>query len=231
MRVRPSVLIVVVAVLAMLFGGRYLGWFGSGTTGRSNERQTLPSLSNETSNAEIIVPGIDPTPLDSKPPAGARIVNTSNRGVPINPPPAVVAAAPITDWEERIDDVLTGAEDENLKAKRLLELFPQLPEDGQVEAAQHLSNLLPDEEYPSLARTLTNAVTPEAVLDVLMTDVLNRPNPLKLGTLLEVARTPNHPKAEEARDVLEVYVDEDFGADWIAWDAAVQKWLKENPEE
>ena len=40
-----------------------------------------------------------------------------------------------------------------------------------MEAAQHLSNLLPDEEYPALAQTLTNAHTPEAVLDVLMTDV------------------------------------------------------------
>jgi hypothetical protein len=74
-------------------------------------------------------------------------------------------------------------------------------------------------------------LTPEAVLDVLMTDVLNRPNPVKLGTLLEVARTPNHPKAEEARDVLEVYVDENFGEDWAAWQAAVEKWIKENPEE
>jgi hypothetical protein len=230
MRVRPGVLIVVVAVLALLFGGRYLGWFGTGTTSHSNERPTPSSRSIETPGASTVVPAIDPTPLDPTPASGARIVNTSNRAAAI-PPLATVAAATITDWEERIDDVLTGPEDENLKAKRLLELFPKLPEDGQVEAAQHLSNLLPDEEYSSLARTLTNAVTPEAVLDVLMTDVLNRPNPLKLGTLLEVAKTPNHPKAEEARDVLEVYVDEDFGADWNAWDAAVQKWLKENPEE
>jgi hypothetical protein len=231
MRVRPGVLIVVVAVLALLFGGRYLGWFGTRTTGHSNERQTLSSRSVETPSASTVVPAIDPTPLDPTPAPAARILNTNNRAVPAISPPAVAAAATITDWEERIDDVLTGPEDENLKAKRLLELFPKLPEDGQVEAAQHLSNLLPDEEYSSLARTLTNAVTSEAVLDVLMTDVLNRPNPLKLGTLLEVAKTPNHPKAEEARDVLEVYVDEDFGADWNAWDAAVQKWLKENPEE
>jgi len=147
------------------------------------------------------------------------------------PPPTDAVNGPIPDWEQRIDDVLTAKEDEDQKAKRLLDLLPHLPEDGQVEAAQHLSNLLPDEQYAVLAQTLTNAHTPEAVLDVLMTDVLNRPNPIKLSTLLEVARTPDHPKADEARDVLEVFVDEDYGKNWDAWEAAVQKWLKENPDE
>jgi hypothetical protein len=31
--------------------------------------------------------------------------------------------------------------------------------------------------------------------------------------------------------VLEVFVDEDFGNNWPAWEAAVKKWLAENPEE
>jgi hypothetical protein len=110
-------------------------------------------------------------------------------------------------------------------------MFPRLPEDGQVEAAQHLSNLTPDEQFASLANILTNAAMPEAVLDVMMTDVLNRPNQLKLEALLDVARTPNHPKAEEARDVLEVFVDENYGDNWAAWKSAVDKWLKENPDE
>ena len=42
---------------------------------------------------------------------------------------------------------------------------------------------------------------------------------------------PNHPKAEEARDLLEVLVDENYGEDWAAWKTAVEKWLKENPDE
>jgi hypothetical protein len=228
MRVRPGVLIGVVAVLAFLFGGRYLGWFGTRTTDHSNDSQILSSHATGPLSQPSGVPAVEPTQLDSQP---ATALKTSNRRAPIIPPPGAVEPATIPDWEQRIDDVLTGPEDENLKAKRLLEIFPKLPEDGQVEAAQHLSNLLADEDYSSLVPALTNAVTPESVLDVLMTDLLNRPNALKLGTLLEVAKTPNHPKAEEARDVLEVYVDENFGTDWIAWDAAVQKWLTENPEE
>src|SRR5205814_8807848 len=99
-------------------------------------------------------------------------------GVPTEPATGP-AGGVITDWEQRIDDVLTAKEEEDQKAKRLLALLPNLPESGQVEAAQHLSNLLPDEEYAALAQTLTNDHTPEAVLDVLMTDILNRPNPVK----------------------------------------------------
>ena len=30
------------------------------------------------------------------------------------------------------------------KAKQMLEMFPQLPADGQEEVARHLSNLVPD---------------------------------------------------------------------------------------
>ena len=159
--------------------------------------------------------------------------------------PAVVPAVPlatdlnakIADWEQKIDDVLTAQDDEGAKAKRLLEIFDRLPEDGQVEAAQHISNLLPDEQYAELSKRLVDPKTPEGVLEVLMTDVLNRPNKLKLDALFDVARVPNHPKAEEARDVLEVFLDD---VDWDAvkasgnWDlvrAEKDKWLKENPDQ
>ena len=59
----------------------------------------------------------------------------------------------------------------------------------------------------------------------------------QLDALFDVARLPNHPKAEEARDVLEVFLDD---VDWDAvkasgnWDlvrAEKDKWLKENPDQ
>ena len=66
---------------------------------------------------------------------------------------------------------------------------------------------------------------------------LDRPNKIKLDTLLDVARMPNHPKAEEAMDILEVFLD---NVDWEAvkksgnWQSVVdekEKWLKENPDD
>jgi hypothetical protein len=227
MRIRPGLLIAIAAVFAVIIAARFLG--GSG--GKPSE----PAGGGEPPTATV-----DPTPAPSETPPRTATPPRPTPPRPLlpaaqAPPTATVPqpppAATIPDWEERIDAVLTAEEDEGKKAKRLLAIFPNLPEDGQVEAAQHISNLLPDEEYAPLAQALTNAALSEAVLDVLMTDVLNRPNPLKLETLLDVARTPNHPKAEEALDVLEVFVDENYGQDWAAWKAAVEKWLKENPDE
>jgi len=225
MRIRPGILIAIAAIFAVLIGGRFLGWHGSKPTEVVNG-ETPTTASDPTP------PAPDPRPVAAPPSRPLRpITSTVQPPATTAVPQAPAPSAQITDWEERIDSVLTGQEEDGQKAKRLLALFPNLPEDGQVEAAQHISNLLPDEQYSSLAQALTNAAMPEAVLDVLMTDVLNRPNQLKLETLLEVARTPNHPKAEEARDVLEVFVDENYGEDWAAWKNAVENWLKENPDE
>jgi hypothetical protein len=232
MRIRPGIIIAIIAVFAVLIGGRQFGWFGGKTRVEGAGGQgagTTPAESSDSVIPTAAEPGTASSLSQSQKTPSAAIPGRGALATPAGTPAPVPTT--IEEWEQRIDDVLTTAGDETQKAKQLLAFFPNLPEDGQVEAAQHISNLLPDEEYALLAPALINPQTPEEVLDVLMTDVLNRPNDLKLGTLLEVARTPNHPKAEEARDVLEVYVDENYGDDWAAWDSAVKKWLKENPEE
>jgi hypothetical protein len=229
MRIRPGIVTVIVVVFAVLIGGRKLGWFG-GKSSDTADNVPAPEVTPEISPS---VPPATPTqPTRLTPPATTPRPATSPAvtAVPTAPTPPPTQGL-ITNWEERIDDLLTADGEEDKKAVQMLAMLPNLPEDGQVEAAQHISNLLPDEQYAALAPVLTNAHTVEAVLDVLMTDVLNRPNGVKLNTLLDVARISDHPKAEEARDVLEVFVDENYGDNWTAWSSAVQKWLKENPDE
>lgn len=231
MRIRPGIIIVIVVVFAVLIGGRQLGWFGGKPAGSANN---VPAP-DETPDTSAVAPS--PTPRQPERltapvmprPSPQPALPTATATAAANTPAATQGL--ITNWEESIDDLLTAEGAEDKKAVEMLAMLPNLPEDGQVEAAQHISNLLPDEQYAALSPVLTNAHTAEGVLDVLMTDVLNRPNGVKLNTLLDVARVPDHPKAEEARDVLEVFVDEDFGNDWTAWSNAVQKWLKENPDE
>ncbi|HPC61184.1 MAG TPA: hypothetical protein PKX23_11025 [Verrucomicrobiota bacterium] len=160
--------------------------------------------------------------------------------VPAPPPPVAGAvpdamtggagAVPQSNWEERIDAILGGEGEESVKARQMLELFPSLPTEGQVEAAQHLSNLLTDPDYAPLGNYLTNAALAEPVLDVLIADLLNRPNSVKLPLLLEVARTESHPKAGEALEILQLFLEEDFGKDWARWQTRVQQWLQENPD-
>ncbi len=145
-------------------------------------------------------------------------------------PEAATAAELSTNWEDKVEEILAAQAPEADKAKRMLEMFPRLPEKGQVEVAQHLANLVSDSDYPSLERYLTNSAMPEPVLDVLVSDVLNRPNTLKLPALLAVARNPQNPKAVEAKDILQLFLEEDHGADWNAWQAKVDQWLRDNPD-
>jgi hypothetical protein len=130
-----------------------------------------------------------------------------------------------------VDNILGPEGDDAQKVKQLLAMFPRLPEDGQTEVAEHLSNLTTDEDFAStLGRYLTNSTLPESVLDVLLSDLLNRPNSIKLPLLVDVARDSQNPKAGEAKDLLELFLEEDYGTDWTTWQTKVDQWVKDNPD-
>jgi len=144
-----------------------------------------------------------------------------------------IASGPGTnllDWETRIDEILRDNSDVDDKARKLVTLFPQMPVEGQVEAAHHISNLLDDKDYPEFSRYLTNSTTPEDVVDVLMSDVLNRPNSMKMPVLLDVASNPDHPQAPIALETLGLYLEEDYGTNWSVWREKIADWLKTNPD-
>lgn len=138
---------------------------------------------------------------------------------------------PAVPWDEKLDAILRPADvPESVKATNLLALFARLSGEPQEEVARHMVNLLSDEQFPAAAPWLVNTNTPEPVLSILMNDLLNRAEELKLPLFLEVARVEGHPNAEEARSYLEVYVDHDYGTNWEEWAKAVEKHLKEKPD-
>lgn len=169
------------------------------------------------SNVQIVVPPELTAPAPQ--PGGPASTN-------FIPPPPVERIQ----WEQQIDDILLSQAESGDKGRRLLALFPQLPPEAQVEAAPHLANLTEDADFPGLGPLLTNASTPQAVLEVLVGDLLNRPNRIKLPLLLAIASVPDHPSAAEARTILETMLGQDHGQDWAAWEAAIQAWLKEHEE-
>lgn len=249
--IRPGVIVIILAIIGVLIAGKFLGWYGGGD--KSDLSSAPVSDGSDSTAGNAAAPGTGTSPASTPdarpgtlprmgqpvPGIGKGVAAAGAPGLPnvsgVQPSPVEIPADGVMlkegEWEQKLDDILGGNEDEKEKAEKLLKMFPLLPEDGQVEIAQHLSNLLADDRYPALAQTFTNAAAPEAVLDVLMADVLNRNNTVKLNTLLDVARTTGHPKAEEALEVLEVFVDENFGSDWSKWQDAIQNWLKENPDE
>lgn len=134
-------------------------------------------------------------------------------------------------WEKAVDDILLSDNEEAQKSEQLLAMVPNLAEDAQVEVVQHAANLASDDHYGHITQVLINPGTPEAVLSVLMTDLLNRGNELKLPIVLTLARIERHPLQAEARELLEIYLQEDHGNDWNAWESSLQNWLKENGNE
>jgi hypothetical protein len=205
-------------IAAVVVVGVALGWLMTRRIEVATQTPPATPETTATSTGEAVVP------------AKARVVvsgPSANQATLAQAGPDTNAVA---EWESRLDEILSADTDETQKAKQMLAILPSLPEAGQVEAAQHLSNLLPDAEYAPLGKLLTEPKTPEAVLDVLMVDALNRPNSIKLPLLLEMARVPQHPKATEAKDLLELYLEEDYGTDWNKWQAKMQQWLKDNPD-
>jgi hypothetical protein len=214
-------LVLVLAVLVFAVASR-MGWMRSRPSLAPVDGADAPAPVEETA------PDVPPVPssADGAPPTA--IAPTPPPLVQSNPvPPAVWAQIQA---DQMIDEVLASEADSAEKAQKLLEALPTLPLSSQVEAAQHVANLIPNTNYAALTHLITNALTPSDVSEVLTADLLNRPNGLKLPLLLEVARTPGHPWRSEAKSMLELYVQQDFGADWAAWSQAVQDWLKDNPD-
>lgn len=143
----------------------------------------------------------------------------------------VVPEQSTNNWEQKLDDILVSDADEETKASNVLALMPTASEEGKVELAQHLVNLVQDDKYAGVAEMLTNSATPSAVSTVLMNDLLNRNNTLKLPMLLAIARNDDHPLKGDAKDMLELFLQDDKGPNWADWEVAVDQWLKDNAQE
>jgi hypothetical protein len=85
-----------------------------------------------------------------------------------------------------------------------------------------------DDHYDGVAGLLTNATTQPEVATVLMNDLLNRRNTLKLPMLLAIARNNEHPLKDQAKDMLELFLQADYGTNWDDWSSAVDNWLQQN---
>ncbi len=166
---------------------------------------------------------------------------------PVNPPAPVAVNKPVepeppkpskpqpeqilAPWEQKIEQALRADIGETETAQLLINLLPTIPGEGQVEAAQHISNLLLDKDYSRVLPLVKNPKISREVLDVFVSDLLNRTDSVKLTTLLEIAKQPNHPHQAEAISDLQIFLDEDHGNDWNKWDASLKAYLKKQAQE
>lgn len=177
-------------------------------------------------------PDIKPTVLATN----AEPVVQTTTNAPTEEVPNVEAVAPLTaaeevnakNWDDVLNDILGSDEDEDLKAEKLADMIPKLPEAAAVDVAEHLINLVSDEHFTNKAsKIMLSETTPEGVSSVLFDDLMNRGDDLRLPLTLQIAKNPNHPLREEALESLEMSLVEEFGDDWAKWEKAIDESLKE----
>lgn len=218
MRLRMRLLAAAALTVAMVILGIWLGWFADRTPVaalQSQPDQDQDQAMERTSSDRFFRKnrqGRSPTVVTNESPAEVVVTETD---------------MPVTGWEDRIDEVLKLEADPAELGKTMLALLPQLPAAGRLEALQHIANLLADADYAPVGELVTNPQTAPAELDLLVPDLLNRPNPLKLPLLLKIARTPDHPKVGEATEILEVLFGPARPEDRTGWEERVAELLNE----
>jgi hypothetical protein len=148
----------------------------------------------------------------------------------LNTAAVTIAPVPVTNWSVQMGAVMTADVSTTNKAIGLLGLFPNLPEEGQVAAAQHSSRLLPDNYYGALGAQLTNFVASPAARRAVFADLLTRPNNIKLPWLVTVASSGLDAQADEAALLLKSMLNEDHGSDWPLWRERVAVWMTLHPD-
>lgn len=137
----------------------------------------------------------------------------------------------LTNWEERVQEILSSEEDADEQARDMLELLPRLPLDGQVEVVEQAGGLLPDRDYGVLADYTTNSTLAEPVLDALLSGLMNRSDPIRLPLLLSIAEEEQHPKSEQALSILETLLGQTYGTNWEQWTSIVDQRLNAQPQD
>lgn len=142
--------------------------------------------------------------------------------------PAAQAAQEIS-WEERLDSILSGEEDNRNTVRRLLQGFNGLPLEAKTEYMAHALNLCEDDNYGEIEAIYMRADTAAEIREQIFDDVLNRPDEIKLPMMARTMAVPNHPLAGEAKDILTLYLDLDPDSPGpIDWNGRVRSYLQEN---
>jgi hypothetical protein len=188
----------------------------------------------------FLLPAREIAPPQTEPPGAPESLSVAASSTSGDFSPSVPAAGPVTlvaspaaaDWEDRLDNILSADGDDRAAVRQLLEGLPGLPLEAQEEYVSHALNLCDDDDYGQIETVFLAVGTPAKVSEGIFDDVLNRPDEVKLPLLAKTLRNPTHPMAEEAREILEMYLDLDEGTlPPAGWEAAVRQYLAENRDE
>jgi hypothetical protein len=224
MKRNPKLLVVVLAAAAIVAGLVFF-WTRSRQPGPVSAGGVSPVPAAEIGVGSSLEP---PTLSNRLPPKVAVITEPSiESGLESV---QVVPVPPRAEWEDKLSKLIAADIPDHQKAHELLAMLPTLNPEAQQEVLQHSLNLLSDDDFGVVEPILTNARTSEVLLELLLTDLFNRPNRIKLPLCLALAAAEDHPLRDEASTVLQLFVDEDYGTNWSAWSEAIAARLKQEEE-
>jgi hypothetical protein len=177
------------------------------------------------------LPAPTPTPASSKAaPTAASTTPTPLIGIAAvqNPgPPSLSSAPALLPWESQVMQVLNTPSGPSGKARQLFALLRTLPPEALTTTTERAVEWVQNSDYQSTAGpVIVDPHTHGAVLSVLFSDLMDRPDQVSLPTLLDIARTPDHPFAPFARDNLAQALGQDFQSNWGQWSAAIHQRLQ-----
>jgi hypothetical protein len=115
------------------------------------------------------------------------------------------------------------------KVQRLLGMIPTLPPDAQTLAMENAAALIPDKDYLKQRNRLFQLANTPEMREAVMDDSLSRGEEIRLPNLLEMMRTStSQDEKQEIREILEAYLDQDYGPHPAQWEAPLRRWVAEN---
>jgi hypothetical protein len=173
-------------------------------------------------------------PLQPGPATTSETVPDAPQETEASPTPAPILqtkSSPLTDWEQQLDSILTAPGDTSSAARALLAAMPGLPAEAQEQFIAHALNLCEDSDFSRAEEIYLRSNTPPSVAEAIFNDALNRPDEVKLPLMAKTMNSPSHPMREEAKGILELYLELEPGATPPgSWDIAVREYLKNQQE-
>jgi len=176
---------------------------------------------------------------ESSNPAGTSIVRAAEaespqkpRAVPPEVNPADYTTAPKPHTEEgRLVKIWADRQlSDSEKVERFLALFHELPDHGKKIAMDYATQLIKDDDYLRQRPRLLRMANTDELREVVMLDMLTRDDGIKMPSLVELMKTPSQITKSEAREILEAFLEKDYGDDPNQWDGPVRQWVAENQD-
>lgn len=216
--------LVLLGAVALATAAIILAWPDPPRSKPSQATLAAPPAAELRTPAEIAeLAGFDPPAPPTPEEIAAADVMTIEVADPDFALPALPLQAGELPWETSIRSIAEApGQDDAQIGRRLLEVLPNLPVQGRETAAEEAIRRIPNAQYDLAVPAITNPNTYGLALTAMFADLMERPEAIRLPTLLKIARTPQHPLAPNARENLDSLLGDDFGTDWIRWDAAIK---------